>query len=136
MGAGVDRRVVSGTSRSRGRAGVALVVGATRTDPSLMNSVTVDPGTAEPLGDVPVTVPARSSPAIVASETENPASCSRCTARSFDRPVTSGTWALPAPRTYRGSGAGSSMEPNLFATGSIAENHVRAGSVPPKRLPS
>ena len=47
-----------------------------------------------------------------------------------------GTLEFGPPSTKRGSVGGSRTSPKLLAMGFIALNQVRAGSLPPKRLPS
>ena len=47
-----------------------------------------------------------------------------------------GTLELGPPSTKRGSVGGRRTSPKLLAIGFIALNQVRAGSLPPNRLPS
>src|SRR3954462_974359 len=100
--------------------------------------VMIDPGTVCPLGDVPTTAPygAGLFTGVDSLATWKPASRSRWRALLSLRPETLGTFEPGAPSTYRGSVGGSAIGPKLLAIGFIAVNHVRAGSLPPNRLPS
>src|SRR5690606_16152376 len=90
---------------------------------------------AEPLGAMLVTLPFGGAPAPLTAETWKPAEVSARVASACDMPTTSGTWALLAPRTYLSSSGGSTGGGNSPATAFMAENQVRAGSLPPNRLP-
>src|SRR3984885_7583256 len=96
------------------------------------------PGIVWPLGEVPTTSPYLSVlwTELACSATWKPESFKRCRAASTSRPATLGTRDPGPPSTYSWLVGGIFTSPNKVAIGFIAVNQVRAGSLPPYRLPS
>ena len=107
--------------------------------PLLIRMVTIEPGMVWPLGDVPTTVPYR-DPLLTEADVLGDLEA------GFPHSLTGGVLApaptrrAPAssgpPSTKSGSVGGSLTSPKLLAIGFMALNQVRAGSLPPNRLPS
>ena len=103
--------------------------------PDEVVTVTVCPSTPPPSGFSPTTVPAGARLSTVAVATAKPAFRRAAVARSAGSPITAGIVVSRPPVTNRGSGVGNGWTGLLPRIGVTARYQVRAGVVPPKRLP-
>ena len=105
------------------------------TEPLLTLSTIVSPGSADPRGLCPTTVPRGAALSTVRFETFQLACCRTARASFWLRPTTSGTRDAAPPSRNLSSVGGSGRTGWPSRIGFIAPNHVSAGALPPKMLP-